>query len=617
MRRLMWWYCLSLLLLATPAAAATYYLAPGGSDSASGTTASMPWRTFGFALPRLQPGDTLLLLDGLYTQETTGLPYLNCDSTRSAPKHGPRPSTSMRGTKESPITLKAQHERKAHLKGSGTNVVQLDNCTYWTIEGLYVSNIDVQVSGYEGSGIVTNMGSNITVRRTLVYGPNAWFNSHGIALYGTDATVVEENEVYYFTRHGILFGTGGGRANHGAVVRRNYLHSRGHGSMSGGYTCPGSCENQRGDEGISAYPANNLLVENNIIEEVTAATTIQCKNDCARNTYYGNIALHSGGFSGGARGEAYPNTPQQMPTDEVYEHNIVVQGDGWYANGCRVCKNSQWRNNSILGIVPGGTKLGMLFDNSCGSACGEGGDGQLTGYITNQLIVNPQGAAFDFHGMTDWSVTYARVYGASTASTPPLTDAHYQHITTTDPGLGACLVYIPSGSNLKGAGEGGKDIGATILYQYQDGVLTTTPLWHPQTGVFSGCGAIVPGVNDVAGQSCRDVHARLNVGTNGCPLPYASGAGAVVSWQAPATGGEPEQYEVWRQVGTATPVALETVPANQRTYTDTASSPQACYKVVAQNQYGETASAPECVPVQGEAPGPPQDLAVTPTGGRR
>ncbi len=72
---------------------------------------------------------------------------------------------------------------------------------------------------------------------------------------------------------------------------------------------------------------------------------------------------------------------------------------------------------------------------------------------------------------------------------------------------------------MKGAGVGGADIGANVLYRYGNGVLTTQPLWDLITGAFPR-GAIVRGVNDIPGSSLFDVHKRLNVNTNGCFLPY-------------------------------------------------------------------------------------------------
>jgi hypothetical protein len=85
-----------------------------------------------------------------------------------------------------------------------------------------------------------------------------------------------------------------------------------------------------------------------------------------------------------------------------------------------------------------------------------------------------------------------------------------------------CLVYVPSDSNLNGAGQDGADIGANLRCQYRDGVLLDDPphpLWDPSTGVFSGCGAVVPGVNDDPGDSCIGVHRRLNLGEGLCPVP--------------------------------------------------------------------------------------------------
>jgi hypothetical protein len=105
------------------------------------------------------------------------------------------------------------------------------------------------------------------------------------------------------------------------------------------------------------------------------------------------------------------------------------------------------------------------------------------------------------------------------------------------------VVYIPGGDNGKGgtnpqisgqssnmAGAGteiisngfsGNDIGANIVYKYENGTLTDTKLWNQSTGAFP-CGATITGVNDDAtfpDSACVNVHKRLNVGVNGCPIP--------------------------------------------------------------------------------------------------
>src|SRR6267142_7041361 len=60
--------------------ASAVFIAPEGSDGNPGTQAA-PWRTFGHALPMLQPGATLVLLDGTYTSSTTGLLRIFCGDT--------------------------------------------------------------------------------------------------------------------------------------------------------------------------------------------------------------------------------------------------------------------------------------------------------------------------------------------------------------------------------------------------------------------------------------------------------------------------------------------------------------------------------------------------------
>jgi CheY-like chemotaxis protein len=61
------------------------------------------------------------------------------------------------------------------------------------------------------------------------------------------------------------------------------------------------------------------------------------------------------------------------------------------------------------------------------------------------------------------------------------------------------------------------DLGANILYRYENGILTSTPLWS-KDGDFPH-GAIVSGLNDVRGNSLFDLKNRLNINRNGCSFP--------------------------------------------------------------------------------------------------
>jgi hypothetical protein len=71
-----------------------YYLSPLGADTNPGTRTA-PVKTFAYAIPKLVPGNALILLDGTYELTTTGLPRLEC---------GPN-GNAKNGTPNAPIGL--------------------------------------------------------------------------------------------------------------------------------------------------------------------------------------------------------------------------------------------------------------------------------------------------------------------------------------------------------------------------------------------------------------------------------------------------------------------------------------------------------------------------------
>ena len=84
-----------------------------------------PLENLHFAIPQLKPGDTLVLRDGTYTSATSGYAKIYCGSNAT------------QGTAAQRITLKAEHERQAFLKGDGSAYpVQMIGCAYWTLQGL-------------------------------------------------------------------------------------------------------------------------------------------------------------------------------------------------------------------------------------------------------------------------------------------------------------------------------------------------------------------------------------------------------------------------------------------------------------------------------------------------
>src|SRR3989338_5850857 len=111
----------------------TFYISPTGSDSNPGTSAS-PWKTFAFAIPKLNPGITLLLKDGTYSGPGTIID-INCNAG------------AQNGTAIAPITIKAENQRRALIQGAGNgnNVILVSSpCSYWIIDGLHAKDTDNQ-----------------------------------------------------------------------------------------------------------------------------------------------------------------------------------------------------------------------------------------------------------------------------------------------------------------------------------------------------------------------------------------------------------------------------------------------------------------------------------------
>jgi hypothetical protein len=197
-----------------------------------------------------------------------------------------------------------------------------------------------------------------------------------------------------------------------------------------------------------------------------------------------------------------------MPLNTIIS-NFAVINPRSVALFLRANKNTRCSNCTIIGSR---TNTGVVADMPS-----QNGDGLPTVYFENTLSLNNTLNGFRIVNQADWKIEYSNAYGNGRTNFTPSSNrvVHSQQI---DPQLGTCRVFIPDSSPMKGAGKAGADIGANILYVYANGTLTDKPLWNPQTGQFP-CGAIVPGVNDIPGQSCFDVHTRVNVHTNGCKLP--------------------------------------------------------------------------------------------------
>src|SRR5579885_2163922 len=487
---------------------AIYYISPKGANSNSGMSPSSPWKTFIYAIPRLKPGKTLILLDGVYTKSTTGLPNINCALGGNA----------VNGTATQPITIIALHERQALLQSDGSVAAfRMQNCSYWDVEGLRGESADLSSTngGAQYSVFQIDNSNNINLRRLLAAHPNRYFNVHPYAISYSSNILIEESEAYYFHRHGMSL-----YRDHGIVARRNYVNSRSYADLPGCTSTGGTspyCSRipSRGDEGIVCYASDGCIVENSISEGNDQISVGRNGDTNPPNKALGDISLNE--LSGLDNFSATANSTD-ISNGVFYENDVIIGSTSGLLESS--VKNAIARNITLYkngtGLVA--SHFGSLADNAIPGT-------SFT--ATNILSFNNTGAAFcvntNTYPGTSWLIEYSSTGGGGTS---PSTSSQFQHMFNSAPtgmGLGAnqCIVYVPSWSNMKGAGKNGADIGANIIYRYEDGILTDQKLWDQTTGQFP-CGATIKGVNDDAtfpNSSCVNVHKRLNVGVNGCPIP--------------------------------------------------------------------------------------------------
>ena len=480
----------TVLIGATSDAQSTdYYVSPDGKDSSSGTSASSAWKSFKYAVPKLKPGDTLILLDGTYSE------HLSIDCTKNA----------FNGTKDKRISVIAQNERKAFLKGDGDDPpFSLRNCSFWVIEGIRAEskdNSNITTYGMKGHVFHIMNSSDITLGRLLGAFPNRYANTHVFNIANSAKILIEESEAYYFHRHGFSISN-----SSYVTLRRNYANSRGYADLSDGYR---SINTKMGDEGFVFYLSTDSVMENNISEKNLAIIDIG-----QRNRILGTISLNNvQGFSL----SHHPKWDYEFK-DNTYINNVAYGniGNGFYI---RSPKNVVAENNTSIKNKDSGFKMdnGMSRPNRNVS---------WTIYpsvtLRNSFAMSNSKFGFrtdDVNEFNSLTLQYLRAFdNYRDYGTPGVS---LSNTASSDPKIGKCIVYIPSGSPLKKAGKDGKDIGANIIYRYENGQLTDDKLWNQNTGQFP-CGAAVPGINDGSDfpdSACVNVHKRLNVGVNGCSIP--------------------------------------------------------------------------------------------------
>ncbi|MBW4467868.1 MAG: right-handed parallel beta-helix repeat-containing protein [Pegethrix bostrychoides GSE-TBD4-15B] len=177
--------------------AKTYYVSANGSDKNDGFSTQNAFATLQKAANQTQPGDTVLVMNGTYTQppDSNG----NVLTVRNS------------GTANAWITYKAYPGHQPRIASTGWTGIEIQGADYITIEGFeLVGNNDSVTLDYalsqknnlnnpttSGNGILINAknGSNphhIVIRNNSV----SKFGGGGISTLGADYITIEGNRVY-------------------------------------------------------------------------------------------------------------------------------------------------------------------------------------------------------------------------------------------------------------------------------------------------------------------------------------------------------------------------------------------------------------------------------------
>ena len=507
------------------ASGATYYLSPAGNDSNPGTALNRPWRSFEKILNASRPlraGDTVVLLDGTYTRQTTGLPHVDCGTNGNAPN----------GTPDGPVVVRAQHERQAVLQSDGyAPGFSMEGCRWWHVEGLRAASRDADAPQAGGYPFRLSRVDHVTLERLLGSHNNRRQNTHVFAVEDSTNVLLEECEAYFFHRHAFSIWR-----SRFVTIRRCYANSMRYGERG----CCSTIDNRSyGDEAFSLYGTSDSIVENSISENEAngfqihgIANPLDPSGSGGRhNRILGSVSFNdSVPLLVGSRmvGGTYHNAEGNEIRDFIAAN---TSGAGMYLRGAA---GTVVENATLYGSSGPGGLVADAGDPGLGGTCGSSnpdGCSLVARYVLS--LDNRNGHGFLVSGQENWRIEWCDASGNRVdfgSPEPPGDDAgHIRHsevLEVPEIGLGdgQCLIRVPDGSALKRAGKGARDIGATVVQRYHDGQLTRQPLWEPATGAFP-CGAVVAGIND-GPIRCTNVHERLNVNAHGCHLQASAASKA-------------------------------------------------------------------------------------------
>ena len=280
---------------------------PKAGDEGPGTEAA-PWKTLQHATKAAQPGDTVLVLPGVYKGPIT-------------------PASS--GTAAKPIVYRAMRDGEepggAVVIEDGSPGVDLSKRQYIRFEGFEIRNSD----GRGGRGVLMDDGEHLELVGNHIHHTK----SSGVVIQRGADCLIEENYIHHIGGTGIH---AGGRTYRVTRCRflRNHIHDNGV------------------EDGIQIGCGDDCELSYNYIHDIWAPPPshtdgIQLHSDNRNYKVIGNVAhrIRSEGFMIGAEGASGDKSRRAAP---LIERNIISDGGGVSLILSSATRGVVARHNTIL-----------------------------------------------------------------------------------------------------------------------------------------------------------------------------------------------------------------------------------------------------------------------------
>ena len=379
--------------------ATTYYVSPTGSSGNSGLSTSVPW-PLQYAMNTVANGDTIMLMDGVYTAASEFSIYSRNN-----------------------VTIKAINKWKAIIANNGNFGIYCDSSgatrtDHMIVDGLCVSNTiltaGVAICNYS------------TVRNCWIVGNN----KDGISASGPNSSnniieynLIEDNDKFNDSLHHGMYISGSGNIVRGNVVRNNHA---GFGIQL--YT-----------EDVGHYETNNLVYNNLTYGHTTVAGLVIYNANGIYTTLTGTNYVFNNTILDGF----YTSWGTVMVSNNIILPNVNTPNQGIYPGTSRPPTiYADYNASSAVLTNIGGHDIitnNIGFVNSANGLYWLKSDSAVRGKAKTTVFSSP-----DFFGNTISSVTdigafqYNSLYASDTRTLDPsgTTGADYWTILTSPGGGG-------------------------------------------------------------------------------------------------------------------------------------------------------------------------------------